>query len=98
MVSNSALTKEHGQLDSFRWATGIESSCIPHLAIDQFQWTQHDKQWREDFKRVAQDLRCRWLRYALAWHLIETSPGVYDWSWADERIHFARELGINLIL
>ncbi len=38
------------------------------------------------------------MRYSLVWHKIETSPGVFDWSWADERIQYARELGINLIL
>ena len=84
--------------DSFRWATGIEGSCIPHLRIDEYQWTQHDKFWRDDFKLAAKDLGCRWLRYSLCWHLIEPSPGVYDWSWADERINYARELGINLII
>ena len=40
----------------FRWTVGIESSCIPHLGIDQFQWTQHDKFWKDDFKRAAQEL------------------------------------------
>ena len=83
--------------DSFRWAVGIEGSCIPHLDIDEYQWTGHDKQWREDFRRVK-ELGCQWMRYSLCWHLIETSPGVYDWSWADERINYARELGINLIV
>lgn len=82
----------------FRWAVGVESSAIPHLAIDQFQWTQHDRFWREDFKRVANELGCRWMRYAIPWHLTETSPGVFDWKWADERIQFARELGVNLLL
>lgn len=83
---------------AFRWAVGIEGSCIPHLGIDEFQWTGHDKQWRADFERAARDLGCRWLRYSLCWHLIEKSPGVYDWTWADERIGYARELGLNLIL
>ena len=84
--------------NSFRWAVGIEGSCIPHLNIDQYEWTQHDRQWREDFRRVSEELRCSWMRYSLCWHLIETQSGVYDWSWADERIAFAKELGINLIL
>ncbi|MFN7141572.1 MAG: beta-galactosidase, partial [Limisphaerales bacterium] len=91
-------TIKRGIQGDFRWAVGIEGSCIPHLNIDEYRWTQHDKQWREDFRLAAKDLRCRWLRYSLCWHLIETSPGVYDWSWADERIHYARELGLNLVV
>jgi beta-glucosidase/6-phospho-beta-glucosidase/beta-galactosidase len=99
MVIQNAVTKGAAPLgEIFRWATGIEGSCIPHLGIDEYHWTRHDKHWREDFQRVSKELGCRWLRYSLCWHLIESSPGVYDWTWADERINYARELGINLIL
>ncbi len=59
----------------FRWATGIECSFIPHLGIDQYRWTQHDRFWRQDFELIGQDLGCRWLRYALPWHEIERQPG-----------------------
>src|SRR4051812_36194659 len=83
---------------SFRWAVGVESSCIPHLSIDQFQWTQHDKYWRDDFKRVAHELGCGWLRYSVPWHVLEATPGVFDWKWSDERFAAARELGLELIL
>jgi len=81
----------------FRWAVGFEGSCIPHLGIDQYEWTQHDRWWREDFKLVADDLTCRWVRYPLAWQHIEPAPGVFDWRWSDERIDLAQELGVNLI-
>lgn len=83
---------------AFRWAVGIESSCIPHLSISQYEWTQHERFWREDFLRVAQDLGCHWMRYSLPWHTVEPKAGVFNWKWADERISFARELGIELIL
>ncbi len=82
----------------FRWATGIECSFIPHLGIDQYRWTQHDRRWREDFTLVAQDLGCRWLRYALPWHEIEAARGQYDWTWFDERLAHAEALGIRLLL
>jgi beta-glucosidase/6-phospho-beta-glucosidase/beta-galactosidase len=82
----------------FRWAVGFEGSCIPHLNIDQYEWTQHDRLWREDFQLVANDLTCRWVRYPLAWHRIETSPGVFDWRWTDERFELAQQLGLNLIV
>ena len=78
----------------FRWATGIECSFIPHLGIDQYRWTQHDRFWRADFELIANDLGCRWLRYALPWHEIERQPGQFDWRWFDERLDLFERLGI----
>ena len=82
----------------FRWATGIECSFIPHLGIDQYKWTQHDRVWRQDFELIARDLGCRWLRYALPWHEIERQPGQFDWKWFDDRLAAFDELGIRLML
>ena len=83
---------------AFRWAVGLEGSFIPHLGIDQYEWTQHDRCWREDFALIARDLGCRWLRYPLPWHEIEREPGVFDWSWADKRFALADELGLRLMV
>jgi len=82
----------------FVWGAGIECSFVPHLKVDQFEWTQHNRFWREDFRRAREELGISTLRYALPWHQIETSPGTFDWSRADERVAFARELGIDLYL
>ncbi len=82
----------------FRWATGLECSFIPHLSIDQYRWTQHDRFWRTDFELIANDLGCRWLRYALPWHEIERTPGVFDWEWFDQRLAHVETLGITLLL
>ncbi len=98
MRSNNEDTKTNPALGEFRWAVGVESSWIPHLAVDQFEWTQHNRFWREDFERAAHDLGCKWLRYSIPWHRIETSPGQFDWSWSDERFEYARQLGLNLIV
>jgi len=38
------------------------------------------------------------MRYSLPWHLVEPSRGEFDWTWGDERVGFAKELGFNLIL
>ncbi len=81
----------------FRWAVGLESSTIPHLNIDQYEWTQHSRFWREDFKRAA-DLGCRWLRYSLPWSVCEPSRGQWNWHWAEERLGLCRDLGLNVIL
>ena len=78
----------------FRWATGIECSFIPHLGIDQYRWTQHDRFWRADFELIGNDLGCRWLRYALPWHEIERQPSQFDWRWFDERLDLFDRLGI----
>ncbi|HVF10856.1 MAG TPA: family 1 glycosylhydrolase [Abditibacteriaceae bacterium] len=77
---------------------GFEGSSIPHLGIDQYEWTQHDRWWRDDFKLVADDLTCRWVRYPLAWHRIEPSPGKFDWRWLDERVELAQQLSLNLMV
>ena len=82
----------------FRWATGLECSFIPHLSIDQYRWTQHDRFWRTDFELIANDLGCRWLRYALPWHEIERTPGVFEWEWFDQRLAHVEKLGIRLLL
>lgn len=82
----------------FRWAVGIEGSFIPHLGIDQYEWTQHDRFWREDFHLIADDLHCRWVRYPLPWHEIERAPGVFDWTWTDARFDLADELGLKLMV
>ncbi|MEO6181585.1 MAG: family 1 glycosylhydrolase [Verrucomicrobiota bacterium] len=100
MFFNNEGTAKNSRLhnETFRWAVGVESSWIPHLAIDQFAWTQHDRFWREDFHRVSDEIGCKWLRYSVPWHLTETSPNVFDWKWADERFELARQLGINLMV
>ena len=82
----------------FRWAVGVECSFIPHLGVDQYRWTQHDRFWRSDFELVANDLGCRWLRYSLPWHQIEPEPGRYDWQWFDDRLAHVEALGITLLL
>src|SRR5215212_702877 len=75
----------------FVWGAGIECSFLPHLKVDQFEWTQHNRFWRDDFKRAREELGINTLRYALPWHQIEVTPGKFDWSMADERINAAKE-------
>jgi beta-glucosidase/6-phospho-beta-glucosidase/beta-galactosidase/glycosyltransferase involved in cell wall biosynthesis len=82
----------------FVWGAGIECSFIPHLKVDQFEWTQHNRFWRDDFKLARETLGLSALRYALPWHVIEKTPGQFDWSMADERIEAARAAGLDLYL
>lgn len=82
----------------FVWAVGIESSTLPHLEADQFEWTQHNQQWRQDLKLVRNELGIKHMRYSIPWHYVESARGRYDWSVADERIAYCHELGIELML
>lgn len=82
----------------FRWVSGIEGSIIPHLNIDQYRWTQHDRLWRQDLERTALDLKCHWLRYSLPWSRIQSTPTTWTWSWCDDRFDVAAKLGIQLIV
>ena len=77
----------------FIWGVGIESSSIPHLDVDQFEWTQHNQNWRADLQLVSQELGLRHLRYSIPWHYIQPRRGQFDWSVADERIGYALKLG-----
>src|SRR5688572_25316094 len=64
------------------WGAGIECSFIPHLNVDQFEWTQHDRFWRDDLRLAKEQLGVTALRYAFPWHKIETSPGKFDFALA----------------
>src|SRR5437879_8144374 len=82
----------------FVWGAGVECSFLPHLNVDQFQWTQHNRYWRDDFKLARSELGINHLRYAFPWHELEPTRGQYNWKMADERIEEAQKLGINLVL
>src|SRR5438874_5204577 len=82
----------------FVWGAGMECSFLPHIDVDQFQWTQHDRFWRQDLRRARDEAGITNLRYTFPWHVLEPARGKFDWSWADERIEEFEKLGINLLL
>jgi beta-glucosidase/6-phospho-beta-glucosidase/beta-galactosidase len=97
-AASSQLTAGRLPIREFIWGAGIECSFIPHLDVDQFAWTQHDRFWKDDFRRAREELGIRHLRYALPWHAIEGEPGRFEWGMADERIGYAKEVGIELLM
>src|ERR1700759_3001416 len=97
MIRNPQPTQSDQQ-NGFVWGAGIECSFIPHLNIDQFEWTHHDRMWKDDFRRAKDELGLNALRYALPWHKLEKSPGVFDWAMADERIQAAADMKLELYL
>src|SRR4051812_14938799 len=85
-------------ITNFIWGAGIECSFLPHMNIDQFEWTQHNRYWKEDFRLARNDLGITHLRYAFPWHVLESKRGTFDWSYSDQRVEEAEKLGLNLIL
>ncbi|MBV8632475.1 MAG: beta-glucosidase [Silvibacterium sp.] len=51
----------------------------PHGRIDVIHATRHDIEAQIDYGLLA-EVGIRTVRDALRWHLIEQTPGVYDWS------------------
>jgi beta-glucosidase/6-phospho-beta-glucosidase/beta-galactosidase len=89
---------ENLPLTQFVWGAGVECSFLPHLGVDQFNWTQHNRFWKDDLRRAKDELGITHLRYALPWHAIESTRGTFDWAAADQRIEEFDKLGINLLL
>jgi beta-glucosidase/6-phospho-beta-glucosidase/beta-galactosidase/glycosyltransferase involved in cell wall biosynthesis len=68
------------------------------MKVDQFEWTQHDRMWREDLRRAKEEAGITNLRYAFPWHVLEREPGKFDWSYSDERMAEFERLGINVLM
>ena len=82
----------------FIFGAGMECSFLPHMKVDQFEWTQHDKFWKEDLRRAREEAGITNLRYAFPWHVLEPSRGEFNWDYADERMAEFAKLGINVLM
>src|SRR5439155_17311329 len=83
---------------AFVWGAGVECSFLPHINVDQYEWTQHNRFWKEDLRRAKEELGISYLRYALPWHKLEPERGKFDWTMADERIGEMKRLGIEPLM
>jgi beta-glucosidase/6-phospho-beta-glucosidase/beta-galactosidase len=84
--------------DSFFMA-GFE--CSSHrrrdgVRLDLMASTQHDRLALQDY-RLCRSLGMTTIRDGLRWHLIETAPGIYDWSSWTPMLRAAREAGVRVI-
>ncbi|HET6534749.1 MAG TPA: hypothetical protein VFG41_01090 [Sphingomicrobium sp.] len=84
--------------DSF-FQAGFE--CSSHrrrdgVRLDLIRATAHDLHVLSDY-RQCRELGFRTLRDGLRWHLIEKSPGTYDWSSWMPALEAAEELGMQVI-
>src|SRR6185436_3497570 len=64
--------------------------------LDVLGATGHDRFARQDYQRLA-DRGMYTARDGLRWHLIETSPGVYDFSGVVPMLQAAHDTGVLVI-
>ena len=66
------------------------------VRLDLIRATGHDKHVRQDYRQCRQ-LGFATLRDGLRWHLIEKSPGSYDWSSWLPALEAAEQAGVEVI-
>ena len=66
------------------------------VRLDLIRATSHDRHVESDYRQCA-ELGLRTLRDGLRWHLIEQSPGRYDWSSWLPMLDAAEEAGVEVI-
>ncbi|TIP51250.1 MAG: beta-glucosidase [Mesorhizobium sp.] len=66
------------------------------LRLDLVRATSHDIHAADDYRRCA-NFGLRTIRDGLRWHLIESAPGVYDWSNWVSMLEAARTAGVQVI-
>lgn len=86
------------RFDSF-FQAGFE--CSSHrrrdgVRLDLIRATGHDRHVRSDYA-LCSSLGLRTLRDGLRWHLIEQSPGHYDWSSWRPALEAAEEVSLQVI-
>jgi beta-glucosidase len=81
----------------FQWMTGFECAAFPQVGTDELEQTQHLRWWASDLARVR-DTGITMIRYGIPWHIVNTAPHVYDWSWTDQAIDLMDVLGITPII
>ena len=78
---------------------GFESSSHRRAdgrQLDLIAATRHDEHALDDYRMIA-DAGLRTARDAVRWHLIESSPGRYDWSSFMPMLRAARNAGVQVI-
>ncbi len=66
------------------------------VRLDLIRATSHDKHLLRDYRQCA-DLGFGTIRDGLRWHLIEKSPGKYDWSSWMPALEAAEQAGVEII-
>lgn len=82
---------------TLKFLSGFESTHIFGTGQDVLSMTRHTELVEEDLELVSQS-EINLLRYSAPWHSIESTPGVYDWSWLDRALSRLQALGIAPII
>jgi beta-glucosidase/6-phospho-beta-glucosidase/beta-galactosidase len=88
-----------GQIFSSFWMAGFESACHVNskgVRLDMIHATQHDRFIDEDYENLTR-MGLRSVRETVRWHLVERTPGVFDFESMDLMIDAARRHGIQLV-
>ena len=64
--------------------------------LDLLAMTGHDRAAAQDYRWMVRH-GIRTVRDGVRWHLIETSPGRYDWSSFLPMLHASRDVGVQVI-
>lgn len=88
-------------VDLFDRFFGAGFECSSHrrrdgVRLDLIRATGHDKHVLRDYRQCA-DLGLRTIRDGLRWHLIEKTPGKYDWSSWLPALEAAEATGVRII-
>jgi beta-glucosidase/6-phospho-beta-glucosidase/beta-galactosidase len=93
------MTSDDGKMFASFFQAGFE--CSSHrrrdgVRLDLIRATGHDKHVLQDY-RLCRRLGFSTLRDGLRWHLIEKSPGKYDWSSWLPALEAAERTGVQVI-
>jgi beta-glucosidase/6-phospho-beta-glucosidase/beta-galactosidase len=91
------MPESSGVFRSF-WMAGVESATHITRAryrLDMIAATQHDRFVEDDYRRLV-EVGIRSVRDTVRWHLIERSPGIYDFSSLDPMLQAARHQGVQV--
>ena len=93
------MSTPHARTFASFFQAGFE--CSSHrrrdgVRLDLIRATGHDKHVLQDYRQCRQ-LGFQTLRDGLRWHLIEKSPGQYDWSSWRPALEAAEEAGVEII-
>jgi hypothetical protein len=98
-----ALVASMGNQNSQTFASFFQAGfeCSSHrrrdgVRLDLIRATSHDRHVASDYRQCA-ELGLKTLRDGLRWHLIEKTPGQYDWSSWLPALEAAELLGVQIV-
>lgn len=78
------------------YLSGFEGTQMFGHGVDVLDTSEHTLRYKADLSLLAADgiseFRC-----CIPWHKVESVRGIYDWSWMDSYLGYARRLGLKPI-